>query len=768
MEESSNGHLSQMAESICQKRYYMKDADGNPAEDWIKMCWRVVNHVCPDDTKEYKQKAFDLIHSLKFLPNSPCLVNSGTNTKSRGLLACFVAKSPEDSWKAMVRNIEAFGDIARQGGGAGVNISNIRPEGDPVFGSTHAKACGPIEHMRMISEVMTSITQSGFRGMAMLATMRHDHPDIIKFIQCKQSERALKTMLREDIFSQYDDFLSNQSDQLKVILDKFMHNFNLSVLVTDEFMQAVEEDGTIDLVFNGKVYDTIKAKDLFAHIVENAWRNGDPGLLFKDRINEKTPYRYSGQTIDCCNPCGEMPLPELACCDLGSTDVSKFYNPSSRDLDWDNLRDAIWTAVRFLDNIIDANVFPTDDFASWAQDNRPIGLGVMGFADLLLSLRIAYGSDTSLELAQRLMDFFYTEAHKCSVQLAKEKGTPKSCQHDELDHRRNVTLLTIAPTGSISLLAGCSSSIEPIFSPVIYRYDNTGKYEMPHPKADKRYFRCAVDPEKQGREVTWQQHIDMQAAFQKFVDSGISKTVNMPNSATMDDVYNAYMYAWKSGCKGITIYRDESKTTQVLMTKGKQVTHLGWNNALKRPKRVDCDIFRSTAEGIEWHIIIGKVNDVPYEVFAMNGRTALPNEGVVVKRRSRHYSIEDKDGNTIVDNILADKIEGILEDEGKVDPTTEEAWRRINYETRRFSLELRHGIHPRFIVEQIDASNLFITSFSKAVGRIFRTKYLSLEDLQEISGDKVCPKCAEEDIVTKMVPGGSCLVCPRCAMSSCS
>lgn len=1103
--------LTPIAEQVARKRYYKKDDQGNPIENWEDLSRRVVNHVCSNENQDFKDQAFDLIYQTKFLPNSPCLVNAGRNGKSRGLLACFVSKSPEDSWPGMVENIANFGHIARQGGGCGVSFSKIRPEGDPVFGSTHAKACGPIEHMRMVSEVMSAITQSGFRGMAMMGTLDVSHPDVMKFIVCKQRERALKTLLKEDIFNHYDQFKKNISDQLAVVLDKFIYNFNISVVVNNAFMKAIEEDRNWDLYFNGKIYETMKARDIFQSIVRNAWQNGDPGLLFWDAMNSG-PYRYSQQWLNATNPCvtgdslvateygwrkaedvavgdmvfsrgklypvhsieinknhavyrvefsdgdyidvtpshrfkcvvgkqyqyirtdelgigakvlvepieidlmkqnpinvdtedvlvkhliehprdlglligtvlgdgcfterttnrnmvyiafgktenkwrqsftdlldkykikyyleedsstfrvrstqlghildilsvdrnvaknkkvpknlletnnkeliigiidglfstdgsmylkkdnpllrfsnsseelcrqlrrmllsigvhakiyrterkehtyidprygprkistandkfdlvimnvgikkfsdvillsnpykndrivecveryhyvgdwrtssvksitaldglhtvydlyvketdewnvngyvqqgcGEQVLPEYGSCNLGSIDVSKFYNEEANDIDWGTLRSAVCNSIQFLDDVIDANVFPTPDFAEWAKDNRPVGLGIMGFADLLLKLKIAYGSKESLTLADKLGSFFATEAHNKSVELGKQRGTPKCCQFDELEHRRNVTTISIAPTGTIAQLAGCSHAIEPLYAETVFRYDNTGSKEFgTHVDADKPYFRCALSqtPEKQ---VTWQQHVDMQAAFQKNCDSAISKTINMPGSATMEDIASAYIRAWKAGCKGITIYRDGSKTTQVLTTDSKD------ND--RRPKSVPCQIFKTTAEGFDWHVIIGLVNNRPYELFAVNGRVDLPKEGTVIKRKRRHYSLLDLDGNTLIDNLS--------EEEDHIHP-------KVSLETRRFSLELRNGIDPAEIVEQIDKSHETIASFSKAASRVLKKS--GLVRTQERC-EEVCPECAKQGEFVNLVHEAGCKSCPKCQHALC-
>jgi len=1225
--------INPVGENVLKKRYYQKDDAGNFVEDWAGLAHRVVDFVCKDESEGYKKEIYDIILKTEFLPNTPCLVNAGRANSRGGLSACYVTKAPEDTWKDIVKNIERFGDVARAAGGCGVSFTKIRPEGDKVFGSSHAKACGPIEAMRMVSEAMSSITQSGIRGMANMGTIHVSHPDVLNFIKCKRHERALKTLLKEDIGRNLE--LLTKSRDLNVLLDKFISNFNISVFVNDEFMRAVENDENWDLKFNGKTYSTVKAKELFYSIAENAWNNGDPGLLFEDRINDG-PYKLSKQWIDatnpcfhgdsmvavadgrnfvsikqlaeegkdvpvyCCNPktgdinirwgrnprktrenvnlckvnfddggsvittpdhrillrngqyvevknllvgdsvmsmtkfeyishrskylgvihgdgkptksehkmiyeflkdaindgelihhkdfnglnndinnlqkmtfeehsiyhrqfnnpmthwypnataeekqryhdnmskstageknrmygrrhkketlykigqktkercadkeyrkkisvntrnafddklknkisndkkkhweaglydslkspvvvkkceycgkefsiksyekfrycsvecgnqqdisdediiisainfvkktgvyptvitwenfedavssrelirkrfgnfqnlndklvergifasltpnskmsqkmiagaivdwtikngrgptkkdmteicstqslirnggfealnnlanklcencsvnhkvvsveilkdfadvynitvdehhnlcilsshnskpdtkhnklsvsryrtvvyknCGEQPLPPFGVCNLGSVDVAKFFvlktdNPSDfENVDWARLKKCICAAVKFLDDVVSNNTYPSIEFEEWAKKNRPIGLGIMGLADLFLKMQIEYGSEKSFELAEKIAEFFYRHANKMSVQLAEERGTPDSCNFKELNYRRSVTLLTIAPTGSISLIAGCSSSIEPIFSSTVFRNDNTGQYEIPHPDSDKPWFKCAIDKDPQ-RVVSWESHVKMQAVFQKYIDSGVSKTINMSNSATIEDVVSAYMFAWKNNCKGITIYRDGSKTVQVLNSDKTSSEYA----AVKRPKTVNCDIHKTKADGIDWHIIIGKIDEKPYELFAVNGRVELPKSGRVVKNKKRNYTLTDEDGNVLIQNII--------DEENHIDP-------KIGLETRRFSLELRHRIPAEFIVQQIDNSNEHLNSFSKVVGRLFKTKYL--ESGVAVSTGMECPECAKEGKTEQMIKQSSCVKCPACHYSKC-
>ena len=704
------------------------------------MVQRIVDAVCINESDEYKKEMYSLIFETKFLPNTPCLVNAGL---SNGNFACFVSKAPEDSWLGMIKNIENFGHVARRGGGCGINFSKIRPQHDFVSGSSHTKACGPIEHMRMVSEVMHSITQSGIRGMAAMSVLDVTHPDIEKFIVCKQRPNALRALLKEDIFGHYDQINGRTHEHANILLDKFISNFNISVLANDSFMELVEADGDLNLEFNTKIYKTLKARKIFNDIVNNAWSNGDPGLLFYTAMNSG-PYKYSGQILTATNPCSEQMLPEYGCCNLGSIDVSKYYKESTNDLNWIELEKAIAASIQFLDNTIDINNFPTPDFESWTKNNRPVGLGIMGFADLLLKMGIAYGSKESLTFANKLMEFFKMISHDTSVRLGKIRGTPTACNYPELDYRRNVTTLSIAPTGSISLLAGCSSSTEPVFSPKIYRYDNTGAHEFEHESANESWFRCALDNSGKYTEVTWEEHVRMQAAFQSHCDSGVSKTINMKNSATKEDVFNAYILAWKLGCKGITVYRDGCKTTQVLNDTSKA------NNkrlAEKRPNELPADIFQIIAEGRSWIVIIGKLHNTPYEIFALPYEDkTVTSTGSIVRKGKKKYSLLNDQRELLVENI------GESENDYS---------KKIDLETRRFSMELRHGIPVEFIIDQIDKSSAIISSFAKAISRIFKKHYITTAILE----NPICPECKSAPLINQE----GCIKCSdaNCGYSKC-
>lgn len=515
--------LDSVAENILQKRYYQRGETS-----WDEVARRVTDWVIPAEAW-WKDTAHEMLLHRYFIPNSPCLVNAGK--VGGGLSACFVVGF-NDTIEEIYKTKYDFALIARKGGGCGTTLSNIRPENDPVAGSAHGYAGGPIKFFETICNDMKAMTQSGFREMAMMGVMYYKHPDILKFIKAKLEEGR-------------------------------MHTTNISVAVDKEFMELVKQDGSYWTEFKGVKYQQVRARDVFERIVRGAWSNGEPGLIFLDRMND-SPYKYSGQKIEATNPCGEQPLPANGVCNLGSLDLSKFITDGY--VDWPKLNLAVRVSVRFLDAVIDAGTFPTPDIQIWAEKNRPVGVGVMGLADMFLLLNQVYGSDESIELTEDIMQFIEMVAINESEEMGKELGVPEACRH--LPHpRRNVTVTSIAPTGTISLLAGCSNGIEPIFSEFTLRSDKTGTYKMYHPYAREPHFRCAVTGNG-GTEVTWREHVLMQNAVQKYVDSGVSKTINFPNAATEDDIAQSFMYAYDLGAiKGMTVYRNGSRQVEVLSPK---------------------------------------------------------------------------------------------------------------------------------------------------------------------------------------------------------
>jgi len=518
--------ITNMATNILQKRYF-----GDNENSWEDhLSHRVIDNVWyRKEFQDQKQDAYDMLANRYFIPNSPTLVNSGK--ENGGLIACFVVDFP-DTIEGIYKTKLDFALIAKKGGGCGTSLTKIRPENSLVAGSTHGFAGGPVKFFDTICYDMTAMTQAGFREMAMMGVLSVYHPDIKKFINAKSTEGRMRTT-------------------------------NISVSVDDEFMKKVESDETYWTRFKGIKYEELKARDIFNMIVEGAWKNGEPGLIFYNRIND-SPYKYSYQELTACNPCGEQSLPSNGCCNLGSLDLSKFFKNGK--FDFELFEKAIRLSVRFLDQVIDVNKYPNNEIKEWAENNRPVGLGFMGLADLLLLEKIPYGSKESLDRIDIILGFMKRIAEHESEDLGEKFGTPSACNLLPIP-RRNVTCLTCAPTGTIALLAGCfGSGCEPVFSEFTTRKDMTGTYQIFHPDCEEKYFRCAVSSNG-SQEVTWKEHILVQTQCQKYIDSGVSKTINFPNKTHKETIGDAFILAWKLGAKGITVYRNGSRETEVLSPK---------------------------------------------------------------------------------------------------------------------------------------------------------------------------------------------------------
>lgn len=519
--------ISKVAQNILKKRYFSANESS-----WDDIVNRVVNWVIPHFNEKDKELTRQMIANTYFIPNSPCLVNSGK--PNGGLAACFVVEFP-DTIEGIYKTKLDFALIARKGGGCGTSLSQIRPEGATVAGSTHGYAGGPLKFADTISHDADALTQAGFRAMAIMFTQSVYHPDIIKFITAKADEGKIA-------------------------------NANISVTVDDAFMKAVVADEKYWTRFKGKKYEEYRARDIFEMIIEGMWKNGEPGILFYDRIND-SPYKYTGQELISTNPCSEQPLPFNGSCNLGSIDLSKFLD-EKKNFDWDKFEVTIRLGMRFLDSVIDRGVFPTEDIDRWAKENRAVGLGIMGYADLLLMKEIAYGSQEALDILEEILAFMEKVSIDESEKMGSEYGVPLQCQKLP-EPRRNITTNTVAPTGTISLIAGCSSGIEPVFSEITVRNDKTGVYTFENDLAGKDYFRCAVSSNG-AKEVTWEEHIDTLAATQRHIQSGVSKTINFPNNAKRESIANAVMMAWQKGCKGVAVYRNGSRKVEVLSPKNIQ------------------------------------------------------------------------------------------------------------------------------------------------------------------------------------------------------
>lgn len=553
--------LSKTAEAILEKRYLLRNANGEVIETTDQLFRRVAKAVAEPEgsnAAEYEEKFYALMTSLDFLPNSPTLMNAGT--PGGQLSACFVLPI-EDSMEGIFNTLRDAALIHKTGGGTGFSFSRLRPK-DSVVKSTGGIASGPISFMHAYNAATEAIKQGGKRRGANMGMLRVDHPDILDFIKCKKDKTKLT-------------------------------NFNISVAITDKFMQAVQEDSTYELFnpYTKKVEKELPARYVWDEIVKAAWESGEPGIFFIDRANQFNPTPMLGE-FEATNPCGEQPLLPYESCNLGSINLGNMV--INGRVDYTRLARTIELAVRFLDNVIEINKYPLPQIERATKLTRKIGLGVMGWADMLLKRRIPYNSKQAIDLAEQVMKFITTYARICSIHLGKERGSfpakDKSIWKD-YEYMRNAALTTIAPTGTISMIAEASSGIEPIFG---YAYtktvmDNTsftyvneilketleerGLYTQEIidkllktgrvstieelPEDIKEIFVCAYD-------ITAEDHIKMQAAFQKYTDNAISKTINFPKDATIEDIHNGYLLAYKLGCKGVTVYRDGSRDSQVL------------------------------------------------------------------------------------------------------------------------------------------------------------------------------------------------------------
>jgi len=592
--------LSVNALKVLEKRYLIKDEEGLVTETPEEMFRRVAENIAQldlqydknADIEALQEEFYRLMTSLKFLPNSPTLMNAGTSLNQ--LSACFVLPV-EDSIEGIFDSLKHMALIHKSGGGVGFSFSKIRPVGD-VVRSTKGIASGPISFMHIYDAATEVIKQGGRRRGANMGILRVDHPDILEFITIKGKNNGKYEYGKKDEFwknGRKKDELENKSGKESNI--DHLTNFNLSVAVNDEFMHAVKDDLEIDLVNprNSEVVKSIPARTIFDLMVDMAWKNGDPGILFMDEVNRANPTPHL-RLIQATNPCGEQPLLSYESCNLGSINLAQMVE--NGEILWDELKKTIETAVHFLDNVIDANQYPLHKIEEKTQKTRKIGLGVMGFADMLIRLEIPYNSQEALDMAGKLMSFISTTAREASLELGKIKGSFPAFKRSRWDNEgyaamRNATTTTIAPTGSISIIAGVSSGIEPLFA-VSFQRDvldgakllevNPLFEEMARERgiySEKLMMKIARKGSLQGlKEIpddlqrifvttyevdpVWQ--VRMQAAFQKHTDNAVSKTVNLPSDATHEDVKKVFILAHQLKCKGITVYRYGSKEKQVL------------------------------------------------------------------------------------------------------------------------------------------------------------------------------------------------------------
>ncbi len=755
--------LTENARAVLARRYLKKNERGEAVEEPVDMFRRVASNIAEGEFKfksgdearalyeEWSEKFLQMMLSRKFMPNSPTLMNAGRELQQ--LSACFVLPV-EDSIDGIYDTLKHQAIIHKSGGGTGFGFSRLRPKNDLVA-STMGVSSGPVSFMAIYDASTDKIKQGGTRRGANMGILRVDHPDIEEFITCKKENEAI-------------------------------NNFNISVAITDEFMEAVERDTDFDLVNprDGEIIKTVRARELFQQVTWGAWLNGEPGVVFIDRINDDNPTPQF--PIESTNPCSEAHLPPYDSCNLGSINLDLFFKeePGQGSVDWEALGDTVHTAVRFLDNVIEQNNYPLPEIDRMSRGNRRIGLGVMGFADLLIRLGVTYDSEEGLAFAERMMEFIDEEAWAESRRLAEERGVManfEGSRHEARGDRvRNATVTTIAPTGTISMIAGCSGGIEPLFAVAFMR--RQAGMEMPdvNPEfvklAKARGFYSGELMKKvaehgsvrdipeapddvrsawvTSHDISSDWHVRMQAAFQKHTSMGISKTINLPSHATPEDVGDAYRLAYGTGCKAIAVYRDGSRDAQVLST-GK--TAKSGENPTMTPASPEAPAAPPASPPSEAHHV--SVAE------ARNGRPRTLS-GVTKKLQTGHGPLyvtmnDDEFGPRECFIVL-----------GKPGGTASAFSDALG---RMISLAEKHGAAPAEIVHQIRGIQdghpagfgpSAILSVPDGVAKAMGEHYLieeSSAEARELPVIGACPDCG-----SGLTRQEGCVVCHSCGYSKCS
>ncbi|MFN2363472.1 MAG: vitamin B12-dependent ribonucleotide reductase, partial [Halarsenatibacteraceae bacterium] len=695
-----------------------------------------------EPVEETASEFYEMMAKLEFLPNSPTLMNADNDLQQ--LSACFVLPV-EDSMDGIFDAIKNAALIHKSGGGTGFSFSRLRPKND-IVKTTGGVASGPISFMRIFDEATNTVKQGGKRRGANMGVMRVDHPDIRDFITCKEDE-----------------------DQL--------NNFNISVAITEDFMKAYKNNEKYELINprTDKISGLEDAKEIFNLIVEMAHKNGEPGIIFLDKINEENPTPEVGK-IESTNPCGEQPLLPFEACNLGSINLSKMTEGPIGDaeINYDKLADTVKKAVHFLDNVIDMSEFPLDKITEMVQGNRKIGLGVMGYSDLLLKLGLPYNSQEAVETAENIMAFISKKAREASHELAQRRGPFPNIDKSIYDKEyRNATTTTIAPTGSISIIAGTSSGIEPLFALAYERHVIDETLVELHPifaqLAEARGIMSDELKEKLANQSSIQEideipddlkdifvtshdigpewHIKTQAAFQKYVDNAVSKTINFKNDASKADVESAYKLAYKLGCKGITIYRDGSRSGQVLTTKSSDQDEKENKRKRNRPK-VTVGTTEKTLIGCgKLYITINSDEEGICELFTTTGKGGgchAQSEAI-----SRLTSLALRSGMPVEE--ITDQLKG------------------IRCEAAMIRTEVKNLSCPDAIGRALKASNengdlsIKDKNFNSEAVKEKAAEAVRGYDFKDNPEEKrKCPECESE-----LASDGGCVVCNSCGWSKC-
>lgn len=769
--------LTENAIKVLEKRYLSKDENGTLLEDANGMFMRVAktvaladkDFVSSEELKDIEQEFYEMMLNLEFLPNSPTLMNAGRPLGQ--LSACFVLPI-EDTMEGIFEAIKNAALIHKSGGGTGFSFSRLRQKGATV-NSTGGVASGPVSFMKVFNAATEAVKQGGTRRGANMGILRVDHPDILEFISCKK-------------------------DNVDIT------NFNISVGITEKFMNAVETAQDYELVdpHSGKIVGKLNAKYVFDLIVEMAWKNGEPGIIFLDRLNKDNVTPLLGD-IESTNPCGEQPLLPYEACNLGSINLSVMIKNAdgTPEVDYDKLSQTVRKAVHFLDNVIDVNKYPLPEIDEMTRGTRKIGLGVMGWADMLCKLNIAYNSQKAILLAEKVMQFIQEESKKASIEIADKKGVfpyyDKSIYKELGMKVRNATTTTIAPTGTLSIIAGVSSGIEPLFAISYIRnvMDNDELIEVNPlfkqiavidgfysdelmrriankgtihgfseiPKSVQKVFVTSHD-------ISPQWHVKMQAAFQKYTDNAVSKTVNLRNEATKEDVSEVFLQAYKTYCKGVTIYRDGSRDLQVLnigKVKGKeqelsseQTDKTSVNSIVPRQRP-------EIATGFTEKVKIGCGNlyvTVNYdengicEVFTNTGRAGgCPSQSEATARLVSIALRSGIDHKHIVEQLKGIRCPSTIRQKGLKVMSCPDAIGRLIEKVAK----IQNGSNIASAELSISEEQKFRGPTAKVYSDVEESSWED-DEMLDIESRSTCPECGKP-----VEHEGGCMVCRNCGYSKC-